>query len=70
MKKSILVILMIFILTASFSSAVLAEKITLRMAWWGSQNRHIRTLQVIKMYEKLHPEIDIEPQYTGWTGYW
>ena len=27
-----------------------AEPITLRMAWWGSQTRHDRTIAVIELY--------------------
>ena len=39
------------------------EQITLRMAWWGSQTRHDITTQVIEMYEKEHPNIDIEYEF-------
>lgn len=41
------------------------ENITLRFAWWGNDTRHERTLEVIKMYEKEHPNIKIEPEYRG-----
>ncbi|MEC9491032.1 MAG: extracellular solute-binding protein [Halanaerobiales bacterium] len=72
MKKLILSLMIIALLLTSIPTAVLAqdEEITLRMAWWGSQNRHTRTLRVIEMYEELNPNVNIEPQYTGWTGYW
>ena len=39
------------------------EKVTLRMAWWGSQTRHDRTVQVIEMYEKAHPNVKIEYEF-------
>ena len=30
------------------------EPITLRMAWWGSQTRHDRTIAVIELYLRNH----------------
>ncbi|MBR5732401.1 MAG: extracellular solute-binding protein [Lachnospiraceae bacterium] len=45
------------------------EKITLRMAWWGSQTRHDRTVAVIELYESLHPNIDIEYEPMYFDGY-
>jgi multiple sugar transport system substrate-binding protein len=46
------------------------DKVTLRFAWWGSQDRHEKTLKVIEMFEEEHPNIEIQPEYTGWSGYW
>lgn len=45
------------------------EQITLRMAWWGSQTRHDITTQVIEMYEKEHPNIDIEYEFYSFDDY-
>ena len=36
------------------------EPVTLRMAWWGSQTRHDRTVAVIELYESLNPHVTIE----------
>lgn len=41
------------------------EKVELRMIWWGSQDRHDRTLKVIEMFEDLHPNVTIKPEFTG-----
>lgn len=43
--------------------------IELRMSWWGSQNRHDRTLQVIDLFQQQHPNIKIIPEFSGWDGY-
>ena len=51
--------------TAAYSD----ETITLRMAWWGSQERHDRTIEVIELYESLHPEINIEYEYYSFDDY-
>lgn len=45
------------------------EKVTLRMAWWGSQTRHDITVKVIEMYEALNPNIDIEYEFYDFDGY-
>jgi multiple sugar transport system substrate-binding protein len=45
-------------------------KINLRFAWWGSQDRHDRTQEVIKLFEEKNPNIKITPEFAGWDGYW
>lgn len=45
------------------------EPITLRMAWWGSQTRHDITVEVIEMYEKEHPNVDIEYEFYSFDDY-
>lgn len=42
----------------------------LRIMWWGSQDRHDKTLKVIEMFEDENPGITMEPEYSGWDGYW
>ena len=46
-----------------------AEPITLRMAWWGSQTRHDRTIAVIELYESLNPNVTIEYEPMDFDGY-
>ncbi|OUP83621.1 ABC transporter substrate-binding protein [Lachnoclostridium sp. An169] len=45
------------------------EQKTLRMAWWGSQTRHDITMQAIELYEKEHPDINIEYEYYSFDDY-
>ncbi len=45
------------------------EPVTLRMAWWGSQTRHDITVEVIEMYEKEHPNVDIEYEFYDFDSY-
>ncbi|WP_163101950.1 ABC transporter substrate-binding protein [Peribacillus alkalitolerans] len=45
------------------------EKVTLRMTWWGSQSRHDQTQAIIDLYEKENPHVTIEPEFTGFDGY-
>ncbi|CAM3661557.1 ABC transporter substrate-binding protein [Marinicrinis lubricantis] len=46
------------------------EEVTIRLLWWGSQTRHDLTLEAIKLYEENNPHVTIEPEFTGWSGYW
>ncbi|MBP3952845.1 sugar ABC transporter substrate-binding protein [Bacillus sp. YZJH907-2] len=44
--------------------------VTIRVAWWGGQERHDMTLEAIELFEAEYPHIKVEPEYTGWDGYW
>lgn len=46
------------------------EPVELRMAWWGSQNRHTRTIGVIKLFEQKYPWITIKYEPAGWNDHW
>ncbi len=71
-KKGLALLLVLtFVFSVTFSAAAAAqEEVTLRFSWWGSQSRHERTLEVIEMFEEEYPNINIQPEYTGWSGYW
>jgi len=70
MKKQIFLTVFVFALIISLSLSGYAEKTTLRVMWWGSQTRHERTQQVIKLFEEKYPDIDVKPEFTSWDGYW
>ncbi|MFA9558261.1 ABC transporter substrate-binding protein [Evansella sp. AB-rgal1] len=46
------------------------EDIVIRVAWWGGQDRHDKTMEVIELFEAEYPHITIEPEFTGWDSYW
>lgn len=46
------------------------EEVTLRVAWWGGQERHDMTIEAIDLFEEEYPHITVEPEYTSWDGYW
>lgn len=72
MKSKFLTVILIAALVFSLSFAVSAqeEEKTIRVSWWGSQTRHDQTLKIIEMFEEKYPNINVEPEYTGWSGYW
>lgn len=45
------------------------EPITIRMAWWGSQERHDRTVKVIEMYEEANKNVNIEYEFYSFDDY-
>jgi multiple sugar transport system substrate-binding protein len=45
-------------------------QVEIRVAWWGSQTRHDRTLEAIELFEEQNPDIVVTPEFTGWDGYW
>lgn len=42
----------------------------LRVAWWGGQERHTKTIEMIELFESKYPDINVEPEYTAWDNYW
>ncbi|MDL2301696.1 extracellular solute-binding protein [Lachnospiraceae bacterium OttesenSCG-928-D06] len=51
------------------SEAASDEKITLRFAWWGGDERTAATLEVIEQFEAIYPNVTIEAEYGGSDGY-
>ena len=41
----------------------------LRFSWWGGDDRHKATLKAIELWNDIHPEIEIIPEYGGWDGW-
>ena len=46
------------------------EEVTLRIGWWGGDNRHGRTIEVIDMFMEEFPHITIEYDFASWDDYW
>ncbi len=55
--------------TTSEADSADGDQVTLRMTWWGSQSRHDQTQEIIKKFEEEYPDIKIEPEFTGFDGY-
>jgi len=46
------------------------EPVELRIAWWGSQTRHDRTIKVIELFQQKYPNIKISYEFALWDDYW
>ncbi|MEM7737262.1 MAG: extracellular solute-binding protein, partial [Deinococcota bacterium] len=66
MKRFSLLLAVLLLIPAGFAQ----EKTELRIAWWGSQNRHDRTIQVIELFEELNPNVDVIFEPSGWNDHW
>ncbi|MBN2305441.1 MAG: carbohydrate ABC transporter substrate-binding protein [Anaerolineae bacterium] len=71
-KRALLITLLILVAMVLPSAAVFSqdETVELRMAWWGSQTRHDKTIAVIELYETLNPNVDIVYEPSGWDDHW
>jgi multiple sugar transport system substrate-binding protein len=71
-KRTLLITLVILVAMVLPSASVFSqdETIELRIAWWGSQNRHDRTIAVIELYEQANPNVDIVYEPSGWDDHW
>ncbi len=56
--------------TQATTAPAAAEKVELRMAWWGSQARHDLTIKVIDLFMAKYPNIKITYEFVGWADYW
>lgn len=52
------------------SQELSTEPVTLRFTWWGSDERHKRTQQVIELFQQKHPNITVKGEFKEWNGYW
>ncbi|MFV2197810.1 ABC transporter substrate-binding protein [Nocardiopsis sp. LOL_012] len=44
--------------------------VELRFAWWGADDRHATTQEVIDLFEAENPDIKVVADYTDWSSYW
>jgi multiple sugar transport system substrate-binding protein len=41
----------------------------LRLAWWGAEERHTRTMKMVELFEQQNPGVTIETTYGGLQGF-
>jgi multiple sugar transport system substrate-binding protein len=46
------------------------DGVEIRFAWWGSDDRHQTTQEIIDLFEEKNEGITVVPDYTDWGGYW
>ncbi|TVY07998.1 ABC transporter substrate-binding protein [Paenibacillus cremeus] len=55
--------------SAESKDAAAPKQVNLRFVWWGGDARHKATIEAIEKYQKLNPNVKIEPEYGGFDGY-
>ena len=43
---------------------------SMSVMWWGSQNRHDRTIRAIELYMERNPGVEVTYEFAGWSDYW
>src|SRR5581483_8805451 len=51
------------------AAASSADQIEMRFAWWGSQDRHDRTIKAIQLFQQKHPNITFSWEFAGFQDY-
>ncbi|ANC31350.1 ABC transporter substrate-binding protein [Isoptericola dokdonensis] len=46
------------------------DGVEIQFSWWGSDDRHQTTQEIIDLFEEKNPGITVVPDYTDWGGYW
>lgn len=46
------------------------ESRSMSVMWWGSQNRHDRTIRAIELYMERNPDVEVTYEFAGWGDYW
>jgi multiple sugar transport system substrate-binding protein len=70
-STKISIILLLALLTTLLSAAIVrGQDQTMYVEWWGSQNRHDRTIKVIEDFEAAHPGLDITYEFANFNDYW
>jgi oligogalacturonide transport system substrate-binding protein len=49
--------------------AFAADKVEIRMSWWGGDSRHEATVAALKKFQEKYPHITVKAEYTGWSGH-
>ncbi len=77
MKRVFLVVSVLLIAAGSFlwatgttESAQPAQKVDLKVIWWGSQTRHEGTIKTIDLYKQKNPNVTAVYEFAAWNDYW
>ena len=66
--KKILSMIVCLCLVLGLASVAMAEENTLRVAWWGGQERHNNTIKALDAYGEANG-VKFEYEYTSWGSY-
>ncbi len=70
MKKYLSLLLVCGCCAGALTPAWSAEKVELRLAWWGGKARNMATLEAMKAFEAKYPNISVKGEFTGWDGFY
>ena len=44
-------------------------RVEIKLSWWGNDVRNEYTLEAVRRFEELHPDIKVKCSYSEWSGY-
>lgn len=47
-----------------------SEEVTLRVVWWGSQERADITTEALELFTEKNPHVTFETEFAAWDDYW
>lgn len=45
------------------------QQVEISFSWWGNDTRNEYTIEAIRQFEELHPDIRVNCSYSEWSGY-
>ena len=45
------------------------EQTEIKLSWWGNDDRNEYTIEAVRRFEHLHPDIKVKCSYSEWSGY-
>ena len=45
------------------------DRVEIKLAWWGNDARTEYTIEGVRKFEEIHPEIKVNISYSEWSGY-
>lgn len=55
---------------AAAGAATGGQAVNMQVAWWGSQNRHDRTIKVLEMFMQENPNVKLTWEFAAFADYW
>lgn len=52
------------------AAATSGAAVNMQVAWWGSQNRHDRTIKVLEMFMQENPNVKLTWEFAAFNDYW
>ncbi len=52
------------------TGATSGTPVNMQVAWWGSQNRHDRTIKVLEMFMQENPNVKLTWEFAAFNDYW
>ncbi len=76
LRRCIAVLLSSALISASFTGCGEKKVVTehhqqtqISFSWWGNDTRNEYTLEAVRKFEELHPDIKVNCSYSEWSGY-